>query len=141
MNYLGNDIVNQLNYDFQNNQNNQYTNSQSKKISKKTIHKQIGKFFENNVLETDITSDSNITCNTLFANSIEIFKGTSLRSYIENIDLLNTNFDIQIKNLDDKDHQWSFFSGTFDFSDDGARATIFGIQHQNETLFPQGGVG
>ena len=38
------------------------------------------------------------------------------------------------KNLDDKEHQWSFFSGTFDFSDDGARATLFGIQHQNESL-------
>ena len=35
------------------------------------------------------------------------------------------------KNLDDKEHQWSFFSGTFDFSDDGARATLFGIQHIN----------
>ena len=32
------------------------------------------------------------------------------------------------KNLDGQEHQWSFFSGTFDFSDDGARATLFGIQ-------------
>ena len=35
----------------------------------------------------------------------------------------------------EKEHQWNFYSGTFDFSDDGARATLFGIQHQNENLF------
>ena len=35
----------------------------------------------------------------------------------------------------EKEHQWNFYSGTFDFSDDGARATLFGIQHQNENLY------
>jgi len=32
------------------------------------------------------------------------------------------------------EHEFNFFSGVFDFSDDGKRSTIFGIQHQNETL-------
>ena len=45
------------------------------------------------------------------------------------------------KNLDGQEHQWSFFSGTFDFSDDGARATLFGIQHQNESLFRESFLG
>ena len=35
----------------------------------------------------------------------------------------------------EREHQWNFYSGTFDFSDDGARATLFGIQHQNENLY------
>ena len=33
------------------------------------------------------------------------------------------------------EHNFNFYSGMFDFSDDGKRSTIFGIQHQNETLF------
>ena len=33
-----------------------------------------------------------------------------------------------------KDHEWNFYSGMFDFSDDGKRASLFGIQHQNENL-------
>ena len=32
------------------------------------------------------------------------------------------------------DHEFNFFSGVFDFSDTGKRSTIFGIQHQNESL-------
>ena len=35
----------------------------------------------------------------------------------------------------DKEHQWNFYSGTFDYSDDGARSTLFGVQHQNENLY------
>ena len=35
----------------------------------------------------------------------------------------------------EKEHQLNFYSGTFDFSDDGARSTLFGIQHQNENLY------
>ena len=31
-------------------------------------------------------------------------------------------------------HEFNFYSGMFDFSDDGKRSTVFGIQHQNETL-------
>ena len=33
-----------------------------------------------------------------------------------------------------KNHEWNFYSGMFDFSDDGKRASLFGIQHQNESL-------
>ena len=33
------------------------------------------------------------------------------------------------------EHELNFYSGLFDFSDDGARSTIFGFQHQNENLF------
>ena len=33
-----------------------------------------------------------------------------------------------------KDHEFNFYTGMFDFSDDGKRAGLFGIQHQNESL-------
>ena len=33
------------------------------------------------------------------------------------------------------EHNFNFYSGMFDFSDDGKSATIFGIEHQNENLF------
>ena len=32
------------------------------------------------------------------------------------------------------EHELNFYSGMFDFSDDGKRSTIFGMQHQNEML-------
>ena len=32
------------------------------------------------------------------------------------------------------EHEWNFYSGMFDFSDHGAKSTLFGIQHQNENL-------
>ena len=32
------------------------------------------------------------------------------------------------------DHELNFYTGMFDFSDDGKRAGLFGIQHQNESL-------
>ena len=35
----------------------------------------------------------------------------------------------------EKDHEWNFYSGMFDFSDDGKKSAIFGFQHQNENLF------
>ena len=31
-------------------------------------------------------------------------------------------------------NNWSFYSGMFDFSDNGKKATLFGFQHQNENL-------
>ncbi len=34
----------------------------------------------------------------------------------------------------EKEHEFNFFSGMFDFSDDGKRSAIVGIQHQNENL-------
>ena len=35
----------------------------------------------------------------------------------------------------DKEHQWNFYSGTFDFSDDGARSTLFGVQHNARYVY------
>ncbi len=32
------------------------------------------------------------------------------------------------------EHEFNFYTGVFDFSDDGKRAGLFGIQHQNENL-------
>ena len=32
------------------------------------------------------------------------------------------------------EHEFNFYTGMFDFSDDGKRASLFGIQHQNESL-------
>ena len=36
--------------------------------------------------------------------------------------------------MNDKGHEWNFYSGTFDFSDTGMRSSIIGIQHHNESL-------
>ena len=36
--------------------------------------------------------------------------------------------------VDTNEHEINFYSGMFDFSDDGAKSTIFGIQRQNENL-------
>ena len=38
------------------------------------------------------------------------------------------------KNKIDSEHQYNFFIGNFDFSDDKQAAVLFGIQHQNEAL-------
>ena len=39
------------------------------------------------------------------------------------------------KKIPINEHKYNFYTGMFDFSDDGKRSTIFGIQHQNESLF------
>ena len=38
------------------------------------------------------------------------------------------------KNKINSDHQYNFFIGNFDFSDDKKAALLFGFQHQNESL-------
>ena len=38
-------------------------------------------------------------------------------------------------------HQYNFYTGMFDFSDDGKRSALFGIQHQNENLFRESFLG
>ncbi len=43
------------------------------------------------------------------------------------------------KNLDP--HQYNFYTGMFDFSDDKKRSALFGIQHQNENLFRESFIG
>ena len=32
-------------------------------------------------------------------------------------------------------NKWNFYTGMFDFSDDGKKSTLVGIQHQNENLY------
>ena len=32
-------------------------------------------------------------------------------------------------------HEYNFYTGVFDFSDDGKKSTLVGIQHQNENLY------
>ncbi len=39
----------------------------------------------------------------------------------------------ELKKLPDE-HEINFYSGMFDFSDDGKRSSIIGLQHQNENL-------
>ena len=34
----------------------------------------------------------------------------------------------------DTGNKWNFYTGMFDFSDDGKRSTLVGLQHQNENL-------
>ena len=48
--------------------------------------------------------------------------------------LVIQNVSSEEKKIIEKDHEWNFYSGMFDFSDDGKRATLFGLQHQNENL-------
>ena len=38
------------------------------------------------------------------------------------------------KKISVNEHKFNFYSGMFDFSDDGKRSAIFGLQHQNESL-------
>ena len=39
------------------------------------------------------------------------------------------------------DNEINFYSGMFDFSDDGQRALLFGLQHQNENLIRESVLG
>ena len=48
------------------------------------------------------------------------------------ISTLSSNAD-EIK-LDNKSTEFNVYTGMFDFSDDGKRATLIGFQHQNENL-------
>ena len=38
------------------------------------------------------------------------------------------------KDINDQDNELNFYTGIFDFSDDGKRSTLFCVQHQNENL-------
>ena len=62
-----------------------------------------------------------------------------------NLVLIIVFLTLPLKSEEDKiienEHQWNFYSGTFDFSDDGARSTLFGIQHQNENLLRESFLG
>ena len=38
--------------------------------------------------------------------------------------------------IEKKEYQgWNFYTGMFDFSDDGKRASLYGIEHQNENFY------
>ena len=41
------------------------------------------------------------------------------------------------ENDDISDNKLSFYSGVFDFSDDGKRSSVFGLQHLNENLYKE----
>ena len=45
------------------------------------------------------------------------------------------------KKLEVSNNELNFYSGMFDFSDDGKRSVLFGIQHQNEELFRESFLG
>jgi lipid A 3-O-deacylase len=38
------------------------------------------------------------------------------------------------KKISNNEHEFNFYSGMFDFSDDGKKSNLFGFEHQNETL-------
>ena len=48
--------------------------------------------------------------------------------------VMHSSYADENKNVIDQ-HELNFYSGTFDFSDDGKRSSIFGFQHQNESLY------
>ena len=49
--------------------------------------------------------------------------------------LLGTSWQINAEEIKlEKNTEFSFFTGMFDFSDDGKRSTLIGFQHQNEDL-------
>ena len=45
------------------------------------------------------------------------------------------------KKISNNEHEFNFYSGMFDFSDDGKKSTIFGFEHQNETLVRESFLG
>jgi len=49
---------------------------------------------------------------------------------------LCVSFGIKAEEFTDleNEHEFNFYTGIFDFSDDGKKSTIFGVQHQNENL-------
>ena len=55
--------------------------------------------------------------------------------------LVNTKNFAEEKLENFNEHEISFYSGMFDFSDHGAKSTLFGIEHQNENLVKDSFVG
>ena len=45
------------------------------------------------------------------------------------------------KNVLKSGNEYNFFSGMFDFSDDGKKSEIIGVQHQNDNLFRNSFIG
>ena len=55
--------------------------------------------------------------------------------------LFNTKNFAEEKLENFNEHEISFYSGMFDFSDHGAKSALFGIEHQNENLVKDSFVG
>ncbi len=55
--------------------------------------------------------------------------------------LFNTKNFAEEKLENFNEHEINFYSGMFDFSDHGAKSTLFGIEHQNENLVKDSFVG
>ena len=47
----------------------------------------------------------------------------------------------EVKKVTGSEHEFNFYTGMFDFSDDGKKSTIFGFQHQNENLIRKSFLG
>tara|TARA_B100000287_G_C20651058_1_gene786931 strand:- start:95 stop:610 length:516 start_codon:yes stop_codon:yes gene_type:complete len=60
-------------------------------------------------------------------------KVTILLTFIFSLAFIFPIYSNEKKNISNE-HEFSFYTGMFDFSDDGQRATLVGIQHQNESL-------
>ena len=60
-------------------------------------------------------------------------KVTILLAFIFSLAFIFPIYSNEKKNISNE-HEFSFYTGMFDFSDDGQRATLVGIQHQNESL-------
>ena len=41
----------------------------------------------------------------------------------------------------DTGNKWSFYTGMFDFSDEGKKSNLFGIQHINQNLYRESFLG
>ena len=59
-----------------------------------------------------------------------------LRKFIINLLFILLSFSsiAEERILNNQNTELSFFTGTFDFSDDGKKSTLIGFQHQNENL-------
>ena len=57
--------------------------------------------------------------------------------------LLLCSFQVKSEELKklSKEHEINFYSGMFDFSDDGKKSAIIGLQHQNENLIRESFLG
>ena len=85
----------------------------------------------------DGAADDEITYNrnTSAFNDVDLVPNV-LRG-VENVDLSTTIFGKKI----DTGHKYNVYTGMFDFSDDGKKSQIIGIQHLNDNLFRDSLIG
>ena len=67
----------------------------------------------------------------------------NLKKFLINLLMITFAFSsiAEEKVLKDQNTEFSFYTGMFDFSDDGKRSTLIGIQHQNENLIKDSFLG